>query len=168
MIGQPRILLAIDDSVASGKAVDYVAELVRTRPEAGICLFHAAASMPPDLQEFRGAEDAEEETELENQLEEKQERWNRRAEKTAAPVLGKARSILQNAGIAPEQIESRAAVLLHREDLTDEILRAAREYDCDTIVVGRKSFPWLKELLVDHLGEKINAKSARIAVRIVG
>jgi K+-sensing histidine kinase KdpD len=54
------------------------------------------------------------------------------------------------------------------EDLTDEILRAAREYDCDTIVVGRKSFPWPKELLVDHLGEKINEKSARIAVRIIG
>jgi hypothetical protein len=36
------------------------------------------------------------------------------------------------------------------------------------IVVGRKSFPWPKELLVDHLGEKINEKSARIAVRIIG
>jgi nucleotide-binding universal stress UspA family protein len=167
MTGQPRILLAIDDSAASRKAVDYVAELARTKPEAGVCLFHAAASMPPELQEFRGAEDAKEETELENQLEGKQEHWKKRAEKTAEPVLGKARSILQSSGIAPEQIESRAAVLLHREDLIDEILRTAREYDCDTIVVGRQSFPWLKELFVDHLGEKINAKSERIAVRIV-
>jgi hypothetical protein len=59
--------------------------------------------MPPELQEFRGAEDTEEETALENQLEAKQERWKRRAEKTAQPVLGKARSTLQSAGVAPQE-----------------------------------------------------------------
>ena len=167
MTAQSRILFAIDDSAASWKAVDYVADLAGTKPEAGIYLFHATASMPPDLQEFRGAEDAGEETELEDQLEMKQDRWKERAEKAAEPVLGKARSILQRAGVASEQIESRAAVLLHREDLIDEILRTAREFDCNTIVVGRKSFPWLKELLVDHLGEKVNAKAERMTVQIV-
>lgn len=55
---------------------------------------------------------------------------------------------MQKAGIRSDQIESRVLVLLHREDLVDEIIKTVRERGCDTIVMGRNSYPWLEELFV--------------------
>ena len=161
-----KVLVAIDDSVASWKALDEVAKLVRTQPELDINLFYAA-SYPPELQEFRGAEGAKEEEKLDTQLKRKQEHWEREAESGAAPLFKKARAILEDAGAAPEQVHAQASALMHREDLIDEIVKAAHESDCATIVVGRNSFPWLKELFVDHLGDEISRKASGISVRVI-
>lgn len=161
-----KVLVAIDDSAASWKALDEVADLVRTQPELGINLFHAA-SYPPALQEFRGAEGAKEEEKLDHQLKRKQEHWEREVERAAAPLFRKARAILERAGAAPEQVHSQASALNHREDLIDEIVKAANESSCGTIVVGRNSFPWLKELVVGHLGDEISRKASGISVRVI-
>jgi nucleotide-binding universal stress UspA family protein len=166
MIKHGKVLVAIDDSAASWKALDEVANLVRTQPELAIQLFHAAC-YPPDLQEFRGAEGTKEEEKLDNQLKRKQEHWERRVKSDAAPLFKKARAILEGAGAAPERLHAQASALMHREDLIDEIVKAAHESGCNTIVVGRNSFPWLKELLVGHLGDEISRQASGISVRVI-
>jgi nucleotide-binding universal stress UspA family protein len=162
-----KVLLTLDDSAASWKAAEYVGDLVRTTPELSICLVHAADPMPPELQEFRGAEDPQREKVLEYQLKEKQNRWEREARKAAAPLIGKAQFLLQQAGVAPDRIESRVLVLMHREDLVDEIIKTAREFGCNTIVTGRNAFPWMKELFVDHVGNEISRRAKGITVNVV-
>jgi Universal stress protein family len=50
-----KILLAVDDSPASWKAANYVADLARREKDLGIHIFHAIDPLPTELQEFRGA-----------------------------------------------------------------------------------------------------------------
>ena len=142
-----KVLLTVADSSATWRAADYVAELASTTSHVGICPVHAAEPMPTELQEFSGADPQREEV-LQEQLKEKQNRWERDARKAAVPLLEQAQSRLQKAGIRSDQIESRVLVLLHREDLVDEIIKTVRERGCDTIVMGRNSYPWLEELFV--------------------
>jgi nucleotide-binding universal stress UspA family protein len=161
-----KVLLTVDDSAATWKAADYVAELGRTTNELGICLVHAADPIPPELQEFRGA-DPQREKVLEDQLKEKQNRWERDARKAAVSLIEQAQSLLQQAGVGPDRIESRVLVLMHREELVDEIIKTAHERGCDTIITGRNSFPWLKELFVNHLGDEMSRRAKDIRVELI-
>jgi nucleotide-binding universal stress UspA family protein len=167
MAANSKVLLPLDDSAASWKAAEYVGDLVRTTPGLSICLVHAADPMPPELQEFRGAEDPQREKVLRYQLKEKQNRWEREARKAAVPLIDKAQFLLQQAGVAPDRIESRVLVLMHREDLVDEIIKTARECGCNTIVTGRNAFPWMKELFVDHFGDEISRRAKDITVNVI-
>jgi hypothetical protein len=51
--------------------------------------------------------------------------------------------------------------------LPDDILKAARDFDCRTVVVGRNAFPWLEELLASHLGEEVKRKAQGIFVSVI-
>ena len=162
-----KVLLAVDDSPASWKAVNYVAELVRKQKELAVHIFHAIDPLPAGLQEFRGAENPDEEKILEAELKQKQEAWRQKARSAAEPVIKRARFMLEQAGAVAEQITSQNSALMHREDLPDEILKSARESGCDTIIVGRNSFAWVTELFTDHLGEEIEQKADGISVSVI-
>ena len=161
-----NILVGVDDSTATWKAVDHVAGLARTKQDFRIHLLHAAA-YPPALQESRGAEDTTEEEQVEKELERKQERWEQGVQRAAAQLFDKARAVLERAGVAPEKIESHVLTLAHREELVDDILKSAHQFDCRTIVVGRNCFPWFKEVFVEHLGDEISRRASDIAIKIV-
>ena len=161
-----NILIAVDDSTATWKALDYVADLARIKQDLCIHLLHATV-YPPVLQESRGAENPQEEERVEKDLERKQERWEQGIQSAAAPIFDKARAVLKRAGVAPQRIQSHTAALAHREDLIDEILKSARQLGCLTIVVGRNCFPWFKEAFVGHLGDEISQRAAGIAVKII-
>src|SRR5918994_817881 len=83
-----NILIAIDDSTATWTALDYVADLARTKQDLCIHLLHATV-YPPVLQESRGAENPYEEERVEKDLERKQERWEQGIQSAAAPIFDK-------------------------------------------------------------------------------
>ena len=60
-----RILVAVDDSKASMRAVSYVASIIQARRKYAVCLLHVLRPLPPELMEFGGSEDPEEEEKLE-------------------------------------------------------------------------------------------------------
>jgi nucleotide-binding universal stress UspA family protein len=155
-----KILLAVDDSPGTWKAVNYVEDWL-SREEIAVHIFHALEPVPPALREFPGSENPHEETILEAQLKQKQKAWREKAKKAAEPVIKEIRLILEQAGAMPDQISSHCSALMHREDLPDEILKAARESGCDAIVVGRNCFPWVKEVFTDHLDEELKKKIRR-------
>ncbi len=103
-----NILIAIDDSAATWRAVDYVADLGRTSQRLCVHLFHADF-YPPDLQESRGGTTANEEEEVEAQLERKQQRWERRMQGAAAHLFNKARELFVDH--LSEEISRRAPKL---------------------------------------------------------
>ena len=165
--GADKILLAVDDSLASRKATNYVADLARRKRELNIHIFHASDPLPTELQEFRGAKNPDDEKTLDAELRRKRNSWEQKAKRDAEPLIKKTRLMLEQAGIAPEHISSRNTVLMHHEDLPDDILKAARDFDCRTVVVGRNAFPWLEELLASHLGEEVKRKAQGIFVSVI-
>lgn len=41
------------------------------------------------------------------------------------------------------------------QSLDTSILQAARAHDCYTVVVGRESYSWLRELFQGHVADKL-------------
>jgi nucleotide-binding universal stress UspA family protein len=162
-----KILLAIDDSPASSKAASYVADLAGRKKEFGIHIFHAIDPLPTELQEFRGAENPHDEKILDAELKRKQNSWEQKAKTAAESLITKTRLLLEEAGLPPEHISSQNVVLMHHEDLTDDILKAARDFNCNTVVVGRNAFPWLEELFASHLGDEVERKAEGIFVSVI-
>jgi len=165
--GADKILLAVDDSLASRKAANYVADLARRKKELSIHIFHASDPLPAELQEFRGAENPDDDKTLDAEFRRKRNSWEQKAKRAAEPLIKKTRLMLEQAGVAPEHISSQNTVLMHHEDLPDDILKAARDFDCRTVVVGRNAFPWLEELLASHLGEEVKRKAQGIFVSVI-
>jgi hypothetical protein len=52
-----RILVAVDNSKASMRAVNYVANIIAGMRDFTVCLLHVPGPLPPELREFGRSED---------------------------------------------------------------------------------------------------------------
>jgi K+-sensing histidine kinase KdpD len=82
-------------------------------------------------------------------------------------VLEAAKSQIVAASFPAEKIQTHVLQLNDRGDLVTELLKSAREYGCDTVVVGYNDYPWIKEKFHSHIGEQLIAQSERVAVWVV-
>src|SRR5918912_1187811 len=137
-----NILVAVDYSEASDRAVSYVAQITGGSKGFQILLFHIPAPMPPGLLEFGGAEDPRPERRAEADLRRAQAAWVEQVEKTAQPIFAKAKSILYQAQVPEEVVKTQVFTPPAEQDLDTSILEAARVNGCGTVVVGRESFSW--------------------------
>lgn len=71
------------------------------------------------------------------------------------------------ANIPVEKIATHILQLNDRGDLVRELITAAREYRCHTIVVGYNDYHWIKEKFHAHIVEQLIAHSERLAVCMV-
>src|SRR5580700_2625338 len=101
-----RLLIVVDESAASERAVKYVSKFVAKRRGFHICLVHILPPLPPRLLEHGGAEDPAKEARLEADLKSEQRRWTSDAKKKLQKVLDKARAILQKAGTPAGAIQT--------------------------------------------------------------
>lgn len=163
-----HMLLAIDDSEASRKAVSYVARVVGDAPRFRVRLFHVLPHIPTGLLEHGGHEDPETERSIESELDEETARWRARAEDAASSLVDAARASLLAAGLREERIDVRFAAPLPEESIGYHILRAALEHGCDTVVVGRTPRSWIGDALHRHPTRNLLGPEARgIALWIV-
>ena len=163
-----KILLAIENSEASMKAVAYVAEMVRGREEIHICLFHALPPIPPRHLEFGGTEDPQKEQSLRTELKSAQTEWMEKAKAAVQPSITRAQAILQDYGVSQGQISTHFSHTIHKLDVVREILNAAKQFDCGTVVVGRHRLPWVQDLLHHHTGEGLVEQAQELSVWVVG
>ena len=163
-----KILLAIEDSEASMKAVAYVAEMVRGHEAIHICLFHALPPIPPRLLEFGGTEDPQKEQALRTELQSAQTEWIEKAKAAVQPSITRARAILQDHGVSQSQISTHFSHTIHKLDVVREILTAAKQFHCETVVVGRHRLPWVEELFHHHTGEGLVEQGPELSVWVVG
>lgn len=163
-----KLLLAIEDSEASMKAVAYVAEMIRGREAIHICLFHALPPIPPRLLEFGGTEDPQKEQTLRTELKSAQTEWIEKAKNAVEPSMARARAILQEHNISQTQISTHFSHTIHKLDIVREILNAAKQFDCGTVVVGRHRLSWVQDLLHHHTGEGLVEQAQELAVWVVG
>jgi nucleotide-binding universal stress UspA family protein len=155
MASSQRLLIAVDESEASHRAVAYVGAMLVERSGSYVCLLHGLPQLPPNLLESAGSEDPDLEKELEAEMRNKQAAWLKRAQQAAQPMLNKAKTILCDAHVPADLITTRFALSNNVDALVTEILEAAQSENCDTIVVGRETFRGLDKIFKHHVADDL-------------
>ncbi len=167
MVMNKNILIALDATDASMRAVSYVVEMLGGDKDLRVHLLHVLPPIPPELLEFGGSENPDKEKTLTEELRKDQSEWIERTKKEAEPVFEQARTILGNGGIPASMVQTEFSTSIHRPDIVRDILEAAAKWNCSTVVVGRHSHTWLKEQLGHHVGEDLARRGHRVAVWII-
>ena len=162
-----NVLIAVDATVASTKAVRYVAETLGGRKGLRVYLLHVLPPIPPELLEFGGSENPQKEEALTKALRLEQAEWVERAKKEVAPIFDQAKTILGKAGVSPDLVHREFSTSIHRPDVARDVSEAAHRWKCSTVVVGRHSFTWLKEHLGHHVGEDLVRKGQGFAIWVI-
>ena len=150
-----KILVVVDKSLASMRAVTYVAQMLGGRRGFRICLAHTLPSPPAEMMEFGGAEDPGKEEWLEARLRASRHLWASAAKRKASVSLEHAYAELRRAGFARGEIEVHFCYPSDKRNAPKEILALASERGCHTIVVGRRSLSWLREFLQTNPADEL-------------
>jgi nucleotide-binding universal stress UspA family protein len=157
-----RILVAVDESDASEKAVSYLGRVL-SGSACELRLFHVVEPIGPTWAAVHGnltteseAPPGAPETLL---IEEAKER--------SRPVLERMLGILTRAGLDRDRIEPSWFTASREDTLEFEILTLAREQGYRTVVAGRTALPWYRELFHRHLGESLVKKGEGLSVWVV-
>jgi nucleotide-binding universal stress UspA family protein len=134
-----RLLIVVDESPSTKKALEYVARMGAARPDFEVCLAHGLLSPPPQLVEFRGKEKA--------RLRAYRSRWISAGEMMEQRALKRANAVLRRGGLTRGAIEAHYCYLVDGTRAAQEILKLARMRKCDTLVIGRASLSWLGKLI---------------------
>jgi nucleotide-binding universal stress UspA family protein len=149
------VLVVVDETEASARALAYVARWVAGRRDASVHLARVSPRLPARLLETGGAERAEREERIEADLRGEQRRWTETSDRRAEPVLDAARDRLEREGIAAGQIHMITSSPLDIRSTADEVLLLARDLQCGTIVVGHHAHGWVRELGGGDLAEQL-------------
>ena len=164
-----HILVAVDDSEASDRAVAYVGALIGGRQGYRVRLLHILPPLPPSLLEVGGSENPAIEQREETTIHNQQATWLAEAEKQARPALQRARSGLRQANVPDQAIETEFVVSINGQSMVTDILDAAKTSQCGTIVVGRESFHGLQAFFAHHhhVGDELVAKGHGVTIWVV-
>ena len=129
-----RILIAIDGSEHSARALRYVGTLLRDTRNVQVTLFHVLKPMPRELLEHGGSEDPAEEIRLAKELQQDQENWVRTESLFESPILVTALELLGQTGFPLDRVTMKFG---HEDDVAHTILDEARAGGYETIVLSR-------------------------------
>jgi hypothetical protein len=167
MADPKTILLAIDDFGQSKPLIDYVAALIKGSSHFQIHLFHAAGPLPPNLLESTGAENPTEEIKVEQKQERAQDRWAIDSKEETQHLFDAQIAQLASSHFPKENIVKNFVLLHQRSDLVPEIISAAQQNNCGTIIVGYGSYSWVREQFQAHIGEQLISQCHDTAVCVV-
>ena len=160
-----RILIAVDDSDASHKAVEYVCAMIDGRPGYHVCLLHGLPEGPPF--EHGGSENPALEEIVDASLHKRRAAWMKREQQSAQPMLEKAKVILRGGQVSEHAINTRFAFAYNVDALVTEILQAAKAENCDTIVVGRETFTGLDRIFRHHVADDLIRRGQGYTIWVV-
>lgn len=138
-----RILIAVDDSEHSARALRYVGALLRDVRNVQVTLFHVLKPMPRELLEHGGSEDPAEEIRLSEELRRDQENWVRTESVMEYPILVTALELFGKTGFPLDRVTLKFG---HEDDIAHNILDEARTGGYGTIVVSRHGSNGLKQV----------------------
>jgi nucleotide-binding universal stress UspA family protein len=159
-----RILIAIDGSKDSTRAVKYVGRLLRAIPDVNVTLFHVLNPLPPVLREHGGSEDPVREEQLGRQLRKDRKTWYKKEQKVESHILSKARRTLERTGFHASRIRLKFG---YEDDIARTILEEARKGRYHAIVVGRHGTSGFKRLLWGGITRRLLRRATRCAVWVV-
>jgi nucleotide-binding universal stress UspA family protein len=162
-----HILIAVDDSEASYRAVTYVGSIIGGYEGFRVCLLHALPPLPRELLEFGGSEDPQQEEREEASIKTEQARWIEAVAQAAEPVFARAKHILHEARVPEDAVETQIVDTVNTQDTVLDILDTAHARHCGTVVVGRESYHGLKALLTSHVSDELISQGEGLAVWVV-
>jgi nucleotide-binding universal stress UspA family protein len=164
-----RLLVVVDESSSSKRAVEYAARVLASRRGFQVCLAYFLSQLPPTLLEFGGAENPDTERQLDTQLKTEQRQWIAAARKEAQPALNWACTKLRRAGLPAGSLSAKFSDPFREQNsASEEILELARINKCRTIVVGRRSLPWLRRFTAGKdLSEKLVQQGRGLTLWVV-
>jgi K+-sensing histidine kinase KdpD len=74
---------------------------------------------------------------------------------------------LRDAHIAEEAIKTERLIPPDEHSLEASMLEVARAHECNTVVVSRKAFSWVKELFQTHVADKLLPQAHDLTLWIV-
>ncbi|MDF0643811.1 MAG: universal stress protein [Nitrospira sp.] len=159
-----RILVAVDGSKDSTRAVKYVGRLLRSTPGVSVTLFHVLNPLPPILREHGGSEDPVREEQLGRQLRRERKDWYRKEQRLESPILSKARRAIETTGFRGSRIHLKFG---YEDDVAGAILEEARTGRYGTLVVGRRGVSGLKKLFFGGITRRLLQQASGCAVWVV-
>ena len=129
-----RILIAVDGSEHSARALHYVGTLLRDTRDVQVTLFHVLKPMPRELLEHGGSEDPAGEILLAKELQQDQENWVHAESVMEYPILVHALELFGKTGFPLDRVTLKFG---HEDDIAHTILDEARTGGYGTIVVSR-------------------------------
>ena len=165
MLKTKRILVAVDGSASSRRTVGYVADIVGGKPDFHIGLLHL--ELPPRMLEWGGSEIAATEERVSSERADAYAEMENNAKEDGQGLLRKLQGIL-----AERKIDVAAQLVqfeepLDAKNITNHLLKTAKERDYGTVVVGQHSFSGLKRLFAHHVGEQLVRTGKEITIWVV-
>lgn len=150
MRGEEGIIVAIDDSDAADRTLEYVGHMVSGRRDFRIRLLHLLPPYPRSVVEYGSLEDSEEGARVEREMEKNRFEWLVSAGEEAEPLFARATEVLGTVGIASGSIETVCCEVTDDAALARRCIEAAKACGYRTIAIGRSSLPWYRELFHRH------------------
>jgi nucleotide-binding universal stress UspA family protein len=160
-----RILVAVDASEASHRAVNYVSEMLGGKPGFHVGLVHLI--LPPRMLEWGGSEDPGIEDAISSERAEAYQELEKEAIEAGQGLVQSLQAVLTERGIDVTTLLVRFEEPLDRKHIANDVLKIAKERDYGTVVVGRHSFSGLKRLFQHHIGEDLLRTGKEITIWVV-
>jgi nucleotide-binding universal stress UspA family protein len=164
MSNSKRILVAVDGTAESGRAVAYVADMVRGSPDVHIGLLHLV--LPPSMLEWGGSDDPATEDRVSRERLKDYEELEQAAIAEGRTMLDRLKGILSKHGADVAELLVQFVEPLDLTHVGNHILRTAAERDYLTVVVARHSFAGLKRWF-RHLGEELIRRANGLTICVV-
>ncbi|SRR6266545_288560 len=156
-----KILVAVDNSDQSIRAVHYVGSLLRDSHDVGVTLFHVLNPMPRELMEHGGSENPDIEDHLGAQLRKDQEEWVRREGTIEYPILLKALERLGQTGFSIDRVTLKFG---YERDIADTIIDEAKSGGYGTIVVTHHETSSTRRLFGNGLADRLLREVPGVAI----
>ncbi len=151
MKGWEKILVAVDGSKTSERAVRYVSEIAPLIDGVEICLLHVYPEPPPDYYTQGGRLDA----------------YRRKRDKVAKMMLKEAAFLLESSGVAPSSIKSRY-LMAEGKTISEVVLEIQAEGGFGTVVAGKRGVSKAEEFLFGSISNALARHSKDFTSWIVG
>jgi len=146
-----NIVIAVNDSDDALRAVRYVAKTLKSRDNLSIHLVCVYPDPPPDYYEKGGTFDA----------------YNEIMQHQAGEAMAIAVSSLEKQDIKKENITTHIR-LADGKTISNSILAVLQEYECDTLVVGKRGISKNEEFLFGSISNTLARKTKGFTTWIVG
>jgi nucleotide-binding universal stress UspA family protein len=158
-----NVLIAVDGSQNSRRAVVYAGMVFSPNPEARLVLFQilpAISRMNLDKKEIKEIDARKmERPDLAGLY------WRAEDEDKMNKFFAEAEDILGKAGVKPEQIKSKFGV--KKLEIADAILEEAELGKYDTLILGRRGLSRVREFFLGSISTKVVREARGCAVCVV-
>jgi nucleotide-binding universal stress UspA family protein len=163
-----KLLVALDGSESSNRAVEHAARVVAAGGSVSVTLFHTCP-YPPARLETGGAENPGRERAIEEAQRERRREWEQESgERVEEQLFAPARRVLIEAGLPEGAIGIRSRFDVDAQpDVARAIVSEAADVGADAVVMGRHGHSRLKRLLLGSVSSQVVEQLEDRAVWIV-